>query len=66
MIIKTVEELGPAFWNCLESFPLNKKQQSSPKDVGRCWREHNIQPLRDGSYGFRSEEEFTWFLLKWT
>lgn len=66
MIIKTAEELGEAYWNCMSTSPLGKDRLFSPRQMGSWWREQGVYPQRDGRYAFNTEEEFTWFLLKWS
>lgn len=38
-----------------------------PRDQGDWWREeHGVYPQRDGTYGFKTEQDLLMFLLKWS
>jgi len=62
VIIKTIEQLGPAYLN----FVYSAKDWHTPRQRGNWMRERNVYPQKDGNIGFNTEEDLVMFLLKWS
>lgn len=69
MIFKQVKEFHVAYLNCLRTSPMSNHPFTmwTPRDQGNWWREqHRVFPQADGTYGFLSEQEYFWFVLRWS
>lgn len=64
------EEFNRAFWNAKRTLPVETLE--SPRQYGQRWREtfrcrvDSSSPKDETFYVFDNDEDYTWFMLKWS